>query len=141
VLAPSLPKPVRTTTNDVNQYSILPHRNEPRRPGRPRPGSRAKLGALTAGSFTVLPASLHSLIRLIKRWAVPDDGERAALLEDATEAELSDLVTTVEPLFEEIDDYIQDSTEGSMPAVYIGALAECTVEARLYLDRLGEENR
>lgn len=77
--------------------------------------------------FTVLPASLHSLIRLIKRWAVTDDGERAALLEDATEAELSDLVTTVEPLLEEIDDYIQDSTEGSMPAVYIGALAECTV--------------
>lgn len=47
--------------------------------------------------FTVLPAPLHGLIPLIKRWAVTDDGERDALLEEASESELSDLVATIEP--------------------------------------------
>lgn len=88
--------------------------------------------------FTVLPASLHCLIPLIKCWAVTDDGEREALLEEASESELSDLVATVEPLLGEIDDYVRESAGESLPAIYIGALAECTVEARLFLERLRE---
>jgi hypothetical protein len=88
--------------------------------------------------FAVLPASLHGLIPLIKRWAVTDDGEREALLAEASESELSDLVATVEPRLGEIDDYLQDSADESLPAIYIGALAECTVEARLSLERLRE---
>jgi hypothetical protein len=88
--------------------------------------------------FTVLPLSLHSLIPLIGRWAVSDDGERADLLEEASESELSDLVATVEPHLGEIDDYLRDSADESLPAIYIGALAECTVEARLHLERIRE---
>jgi len=93
----------------------------------------------TSVDFTELPASLHVLIPLIKRWAVTDDGEREALLEEGSESELSVLVATVEPRLGEIDDYLRESACKSLPAIYIGALAECTVEARLYLERLREE--
>jgi hypothetical protein len=84
--------------------------------------------------FTVLPESFHGLIGLIKRWAVTDDGERATLLEEASVAELSDLVAIVEPRFGEIDDCLGNSGS-EMAAIYLGALAECTLEAKLHLDR------
>jgi hypothetical protein len=84
--------------------------------------------------FTTLPEAFHGLTNLIKRWAVTDDGERTALLEEASESELSDLVAIVEPRLGEIDDYLSNSGR-EMAAIYLGALAECSLEAKLRLDR------
>jgi hypothetical protein len=90
--------------------------------------------------FAALPSSLHSLIPLFERWAISDDGERSDLLEEASESDLSDLISTVEPHLEEIDDYLANSADGSPAAIYAGALAECAVEARLFLERLRKRN-
>jgi hypothetical protein len=87
--------------------------------------------------LTILPPQLHSLIPLIRRWAISDDGDRADALDDASPSELEELVSTVESHFGDIDQYLgrignQDVSE---VATALNRLGECMVEAQLKLKR------
>jgi hypothetical protein len=78
-----------------------------------------------------LPSEFKDLAGLVQRWAVSDDSERAALLDEASDAALSELVKTVEPRFAAINQYLDSFDDQPMleAATALGTLAECTVEA------------
>jgi hypothetical protein len=79
-----------------------------------------------------LPLEFKDLAGLVQRWAVSDDSERAALLDEASDVELSELVKTVGPRFAAINQYLDSFNDRPMPeaATALGTLAECAVEAQ-----------
>jgi len=87
--------------------------------------------------LTVLPPQLHSLIPLIRRWAISDDGERADALDGAPPSELEELVSTVESHFGDIDQFLGriENQDVSEVAAALNRLGECRVEAQLRLKR------
>ena len=89
-----------------------------------------------AVDYDNLPAKFRELVPLIERWVESDDADRDALLDEASDAELQELVRVVEPRFQQINEYL-DSFEGSPPesATGLGTLVECAAEARLKLSQ------
>lgn len=84
-------------------------------------------------NLTALPASFHDLIPLIRKWAVADDSDREALIEDSRETELKDLVREVERRLQEINDYLDSLGEKiTEEGAALGRLAECAIEAKLW---------
>jgi hypothetical protein len=85
--------------------------------------------------FSEVPASLQQLVRLVRRWARTDDEARMTLLRKASTAELRELVVQVEPLFDEINRYLDGFGDRplSSAAIDLGALAEAAAEAKLVL--------
>jgi len=86
----------------------------------------------------VLPLRFNPLIPLTKKWAVGDDLEREDLLARSSRAELRALVEKVEPYLTSIDSYLDsfgDRPPSAEAAAVLGKLAECAVEAKLYLTR------
>jgi hypothetical protein len=82
-----------------------------------------------------LPIGFHALIPLIQKWAVANDSDREALIEDSREEDLRNLVDEVEQRLQEIDDYIDSLNEQiTEEAAALGRLAECALEVRLRLD-------
>jgi hypothetical protein len=82
-----------------------------------------------------LPLEFKDLAGLVQRWAVSDDSERAALLDEASDGELGELVKAVEPRFAAINQYLDSFDDRPMPeaATALGTLAECAAEAQLKL--------
>lgn len=86
----------------------------------------------------VPPLRFNPLIPLTKKWAVGDDLEREDLLARSSRAELRALVEKVEPYLTSIDSYLDsfgDRPPSAEAAAVLGKLAECAVEAKLYLTR------
>lgn len=85
----------------------------------------------------VLPSEFKRLAPLIRKWGVTDDEERSELIEEASRATLQQLVKSVTPHLSSIDEYLNSfGTEAlSRAAIALGALAECTLEARLRLEK------
>jgi hypothetical protein len=98
------------------------------------------LGAPRVSDFSDLPAQFHNLVPLIERWAESDDADRDALLDEASDSELMDLVSAVDPRFKQINEYL-DSFEGTPTesATALGTLAECAAEAQLKLSQRNED--
>jgi len=87
-------------------------------------------------NLKLLPAQFHSIIPLIKKWAVADDSERDDLLAATPVIVLQSLGEEVSPFLNSIDSYL-DSFGGKAPteeAVALGRLAECAVEAKQRLN-------
>jgi hypothetical protein len=82
-----------------------------------------------------LPSEFKGLAPFIRKWGVTDDDERNELLEKASRITLERLVKSVTPHLLSIDEYLDSfGTEAlSGAAIALGALAECTLEARLRL--------
>jgi len=87
-----------------------------------------------------LPERFHHLIPLIVKWAEPDDLKRAALLDESSNSSLSELVQALAPEFDEIDWYLSSFDDTAWPeaATALGRVAECAVEARPKLSRVGQ---
>jgi hypothetical protein len=87
-------------------------------------------------NLKLLPAQFHSIIPLIKKWAVADDSERDDLLAATPITVLRSLAEEVSPFLSSIDSYL-DSFGGKAPteqAVALGRLAECALEAKQRLN-------
>jgi hypothetical protein len=86
------------------------------------------------------PESLRHLEPLARRWAISDDVDRSLAQETASDADLLALLTTVEPHFDAINQYLDSFADGpDEDACVLGTLAECAVEARLELEERGVE--
>jgi len=77
-----------------------------------------------------IPANLHPLIPLIKKWSVSDDNDREQLVDEATEKEKKRLVKTVAPYTPEINKFLDSFGDGvlSDEAILFGNLAELVSE-------------
>jgi hypothetical protein len=80
-----------------------------------------------------LPESLRGLVKLVQKWAVPDDAERADLQQGAPMSELRSLVAAVDAHREEIEQYRNSVGESDEAAMALGTLEECAAEIRLTL--------
>jgi hypothetical protein len=93
-------------------------------------GARTRL---SAKSLRSLPDNLTPLIPLITKWAEGDDVWRAEILSRARKSDLEELIATVEPLFSQVEDYL--NTHEDDTAFALGSLAEFVAEARIGLSR------
>jgi len=77
-----------------------------------------------------IPANLHPLIPLIKKWSVSDDRDREQLVDEATENGKKRLVKTVAPYMPEINKFLDSFKDGvlSDEAILFGNLAELVSE-------------
>ncbi|WP_295793191.1 hypothetical protein [Mucilaginibacter sp.] len=77
-----------------------------------------------------IPANLHPLIPLIKKWSVSDDSDREQLVDEATEKEKKRLVKRVAPYMPEINKFLDSFEDGvlSDEALLFGNLAELVSE-------------
>jgi hypothetical protein len=77
-----------------------------------------------------IPDALRPLVPLTKRWAISDDEKRANKLARASAHTRERLIQTVEPLFPEINRYLDSFGDDTMPeeAVLIMYLAEAVAE-------------
>lgn len=84
----------------------------------------------------LLPVEFHPIIPMIKKWAVPDDSERADLLDSVLKSVLRSLADEVSPYLEAINSYLDSFGEKppTEEAVSLGRLAECALEARQRLN-------
>ena len=88
--------------------------------------------------LNLLPVQFHPLIPLIEEWAVDDDYDRDDLISNAQKQALLTLIHKVDPYLGSIDSYLGFFRE-ELPqeAAALGRLAECALEARLYLKENG----
>jgi hypothetical protein len=88
----------------------------------------------------VLPPKFQALAPLIRKWGVTDDEERSGLLDKASRITLERLVKSVTPHLSSIDEYLDSFGAEALSdaAIALGALAECTLEAKL---RVGHGRR
>lgn len=82
-----------------------------------------------------LPLTLRGLVGLIQKWAIADDSERAALQEEASSAELTQVVMAVDTHLAEIARYRDFAGDSDEAAMALGTLEECAAEIRLLLNR------
>jgi hypothetical protein len=80
------------------------------------------------------PDDLKAVWYLVLRWGESDDVGRGALIEAASDEELTDLLEAIDPLFPAINGYL-DATGDAERAVPYGDLAQAAMEARFELDR------
>lgn len=85
-----------------------------------------------------LPAGLQPLQPLLPLWAIDDDEERASVVEQASEAELEALWTSVEPWLATIDGVL-DVDEAQCAS--LTSLAQAALEARIELGSRRAERR
>src|SRR4029077_5607505 len=87
--------------------------------------------------LTTLPAQLHPLIPLIRKWAIDDDSNREDFLENMPKAMLQRFVEEVEPYLHSIDSDLDSYGQKPPPeeACALGRLAECAVEAKRLLEQ------
>jgi hypothetical protein len=99
-------------------------------------------GVSRTSDFYQLPERFHDLTPLIERWAEPDDSARDALLDEAGDSELRELVRVIRPRFQEINQYLSSFGEKPLPeaATALGTLAECATEAQLKLSQSAERD-
>jgi hypothetical protein len=88
-----------------------------------------------------LPSQFKELEHLIKKWGVTDDEERNGLLEGAARLTLERLVDAVTPHLTSISQYLDSFAREPLPeaAIALGALAECTLEAKFRLSNMAPE--
>ena len=80
-----------------------------------------------------LPERLRHLASFMPQWAIGDDVVRAEKREQASAAELRELVEAVSPHWDEINAYLDAAHEETpVPdeAILLGYLAECAAEAQ-----------
>jgi hypothetical protein len=77
-----------------------------------------------------IPDVLRQLTPLLKKWAIADDGERDKLIEEATQQQKKQLIKKVEPLFNEINCFLESFNDRplSYEAILLGNLAELVSE-------------
>jgi hypothetical protein len=83
-----------------------------------------------------LPEEFRSLAPLIRAWAFGDDVKRSRAIEGSTRVQLQSLVDRVTPFLQKMNMFIEQDAAAAThtdAAVALGALAECTAEARLAL--------
>lgn len=86
-------------------------------------------------NFEKLPTIFHTLIPLLKIWAVSDDQQRANLIEKAESIELQEFIKEVAPFYGAINSYLDSFGEKELDesAIALGRLAEAATEAKLRL--------
>lgn len=89
-------------------------------------------------TFEEAPSMFHPLIPLLKTWAVSDDQERADLITEASPSALRELLATVEPFFEIINNYLDSFKDKNLDefALALMRLAEAAAEAKIRLQNL-----
>ncbi|MBS1663405.1 MAG: hypothetical protein JST68_20350 [Bacteroidetes bacterium] len=80
-----------------------------------------------------IPARLQPLVPFLGEWAISDDQEREEKVGAATKAQLKKLVATVNPLFGEINAWLDSFKKKSMTneATLVGNLAELVAELKV----------
>ncbi len=80
-----------------------------------------------------LPTKFKQLFGLIPKWALSDDEKRSEMLEETSLKALQSFVATVSPYIPAIDEYLDSFGDESPPepAVTLGVLAECCLEAQI----------
>jgi len=77
-----------------------------------------------------IPQNLQPLIPLLKKWSIPDDGEREQLMEETSEKQKKKLVKTVWPYMIEINQFLDSFGDEALSheAILLGNLAELISE-------------
>jgi hypothetical protein len=77
-----------------------------------------------------IPQNLRSLVPLLKKWSIADDGEREQLLEETSERQKKILVNKVKPYMTEINSFLDSFGDEaqSHEAMLLGNLAELISE-------------
>ncbi len=85
--------------------------------------------------FSVLPVQFHTLIPLMKKWAIGDDSDREDFLINLPKPDLQSFVSEVDPFLGAIDSYLNSfgHRPPSEEAAALGRLAECVIEAKQHL--------
>ncbi len=86
---------------------------------------------------TRLPEEIRELAPLIREWAIGDDIQRSAKLENASEEELQALVEAVSPYWDAVNSWLDEANEENpVPdeAVLLSWLAEAAAEAETMID-------
>jgi hypothetical protein len=87
--------------------------------------------------FSLLPAELQHLRRLIEKYGQSDDDERTQGLEAASTDELRELLEAVSPHWDLLDSFYWENEAKIGPsqdlALALGAFTEAAAEARIYL--------
>jgi hypothetical protein len=81
---------------------------------------------------TALPDPMRPLVPYYRRYAFSDDVERERLIQEATAAELEELIQAVNPLWPEINAFL-DIDSSSNEEVLTHALAQGAMEAQIEL--------
>lgn len=85
--------------------------------------------------FTLLPEQLQPLAPLIARYSESDDGDRQAILENASPEELRELTAATAPHWEAINAFLDANMEEIGPrqdmAIALDAFAQAALEADL----------
>ena len=79
-----------------------------------------------------LPGSLRPLVPYYRRYAFSDDVIRERLIQEATPAELDELVQMFTPLWPDVNRFL-DLDSGSNEEVLTHALAQAVMEAQIEL--------
>jgi hypothetical protein len=81
---------------------------------------------------TALPGPMGPLVPYYRRYAFSDDVERERLIQEATAAELEELIQAVNPLWPDINAFL-DIDSSSNEEVLTHALAQAAMEAQIEL--------
>jgi hypothetical protein len=85
---------------------------------------------------TSLPGSMRPLVPYYRRYAFSDDAMRERLIEEATPAELEELVQLFTPLWPDVNAFLDLDTH-SNEEVLTHALAQAAMEAQIELKGRG----
>lgn len=88
-------------------------------------------------TFTDLPEEFQVLIPWIQSWGILDDDDRYEKVKHTSSKRLADLCESVEPHYKAINQYLNTFGKKPLPesAIFLGALAECSSEARIALEK------
>lgn len=77
-----------------------------------------------------IPENLQVLLPLMKKWAIPDDGEREQAIEGLSNNQKVKLINMVEPFMNEINKFLDSFEDGALTheATLLGNLAELVSE-------------
>ena len=119
-------RPGRATLDTLSRLADIAKQLEA---GTPKVTSDREVDGLRINP-SLLPADLWDLVPLIEMWAVGDDLERQELLEEASPEELDQLVKTVGPLMDRINEYLDSFAWDEVPeeAALVGRLAEAVAQ-------------